>query len=78
MKVGDLLAEIIDCQDEYGDGFLDWDVYTEQIDPIDRQYKKNNPQWKWITDSEDWEYLECAGFWTKFPKEKIFTINVNF
>ena len=78
MKVKDLLEEIESCKREYGDDFLDWEVYTEQINEMDKKAKKSNPQWKWIKDSEDWEYLECGGFWTKFPKEKIFTINVNY
>jgi len=77
MKVKDLIQEIEDCKQEYHD-FLEWDIYTEQINEIDKQSKKTNPQWKWLMDSEEWEYLECAGFWTKFPKEKAFTINVNY
>jgi uridine kinase len=77
MKVKDLIKEIEECKAEYPD-FMDWDVFTEQINEIDKKSKKNNPQWKWLKDSEDWEYLECAGYWTKFPKEKVFTINVNY
>jgi len=78
VKVKDLLEEINRCQEEYGDDFLEWDVFTEQIDEQDKKMKKANPQWKWLTDSEDWEYLECAGFWIKFEKEKVFTVNVNY
>ena len=78
MKVRGLLEEIEQCQSEYGDEFLDWDVFTEQLNETDKQAKKANPQWRWLTDSEEWEYIECAGFWTKFVKEKAFTINVNF
>ena len=77
MKVKDLLKEIALCQEEYED-FQDWDIYTEQIDEADKKAKKANPQWKWLNDSEEFEYLGCAGFWTKFPKEKAFTINVNY
>ena len=78
MKVKDLLQEIKDCEKEYGQDFLDWEVYTEQIDEDDRKYKKAHPEWKWLTDSEDFEYLQCAGFWTKFLKQRVFTINVNY
>ena len=81
MKVRDLLEEIKSCQCKYGDDFLDWAVYTEQIDEVDKKTKKGKsfgPTWKWLKDSEGWEYIECAGFWTKFIKEKVFTINVNY
>jgi len=81
MKVKDLLCEIESCKAEYGDEFLDWGVFTEQIDEADKQTKKGQGfggNWRWLTDSEGWEYLECAGFYTKFPKEKAFTINVNY
>jgi len=76
MKVKDLVKEIEHCKAEYGDEFLDWDVYTEQIGDVDREHKKKMR--KWLKDSEGWEYIECAGFWTKFPDEKVFTINVNY
>lgn len=78
MKVRDLLLEIETCKEEYGITFLDWDVYTEQIGEIDRKSKKSKKHWKWLKDSEDWEYFECAGFWAKFPDKKIFTVNVNY
>ena len=81
MKVRDLLEEIKSCQSEYGDDFLDWEVYTEQIDEADKRIKRGEGfggRWKWLKDSEGWEYIECAGFWTKFLKEKVFTINVNY
>ena len=80
MKVKDLLKEIERCQKEYSD-FLEWDVYTEQIDEIDKECKKGKGfggGWKTVINSEDWEYFDCAGFWTKFPDKKIFTINVNY
>ena len=77
MKVKDLLEEINQCKDEYGDSFLDWDVYTEQLDEDDKKYKKQGG-WSFIKDSQDWEYYKCAGFWTKFPDKKIFTININY
>lgn len=72
MKVRDLLGEIERCKEEHGEEFLDWDVYTEQID-LDEHLG-----WKRLVDSEGWKYIECAGFWTKFTKEKVFTINVNY
>ncbi len=78
MKVKDLLQEIESCKKEYGDDFLNWDVYTEQIQAHDRKFKKREHSWKWLKDSEDWEYCECAGYWTKFGKEYVFTINVNY
>jgi|GEM_PF-2573245 len=34
--------------------------------------------WKSFKDGDDWEYFECAGWWTICPDEKIFTVNVNF
>ena len=83
MKVKDLLKEIEHCQKEYGNGFLDWDVYTEQLHSIDKEHKRNTiestgQRWGRVTDSEGWEYYECAGFWTKIPESKIFTININY
>ncbi len=77
MKVKDLLEEIKRGEKDYPD-FLEWEVYTEQLYEEDKQAKRANPQWKWVKDSEDWEYIECAGFWTRFPDGKIFTINVNY
>ena len=76
MKVKDLLEEIEAQRLEYDD-FLDWDVYTEQIGEVDR-LAKTQGNWGRFTDSEDWEYFKCAGFWTKSPDKKIFTINVNY
>ena len=78
MKVKDLLEEIEDCRKDYGEDFLEWNIYSEQVKGADRRHKKSNPQWKWLKDGDGWEYLECAGFWTKFGKEKAFTINVNY
>lgn len=83
MKIKDLLEAIGDCQKKYGDGFLEWDVYTEQLDEFDKKVKRNQiestgKKWGYLKDSEDWEYFRCAGFWTEFPKEKAFTINVNY
>lgn len=80
MKVKDLLEEIESCKKEYGDDFLDWKVYTEQITMRDKTEKTKGQQKGWgkVTDSEGWQYFECAGFWTKFLDKKIFTININY
>jgi len=82
MKVSDLLEEINRCRQVYGDDFLSWDVYTEQIDKYDKHMKSTitgfQDNWGRVTDSEGWDYFECVGFWTKFPDKKIFTINVNY
>jgi hypothetical protein len=77
MKAKDLLEEIERCKKEYGEEFLEWDVYTEQCDEYDKESKLEN-NWETETDSEDWIYFKCHGFWTIMPEEKIFTINVNF
>ena len=80
MKVKDLLERINENIKEYGEEFLDWDVYTEQVDKDDRYDKTEgeNKDWEKIKDGDDWEYFMCHGFWTEFPDHKIFTINVNF
>ena len=78
MKVKDLLEEIERLVKVYGEGFLDWEVYTEQINEIDKKFKREKQEWNIMKDEEDWEYFECAGFWTCCPNKKIFTINVNY
>ena len=78
MKVAELLVEIEKCRVEYGEDFLAWDVYTEQIEEVDKNFKKGEQKWKYLKDTEGWEYFDCAGFWTKFPDKKVFTINVNY
>jgi len=80
MKVKDLLDRINENIEEYGQEFLDWDVYTEQLHEKDRFNKTEGEQkdWEKIKDSEGWEYFRCHGFWTEWPDHKIFTINVNF
>ena len=77
MKVKDLLEEITRCKKELGDSFLEWDIYTEQLEEGDKKMKAED-KWGKVTDGDDWEYYHCAGFWTKFPDKKIFTVNVNF
>lgn len=78
MKVKDLMEELERCKKEYGDSFLDWDIYTEQMEEI----QKKNKSWERFVSHDisglDWEYFKCHGFWTKAPKDKIFTINVNY
>lgn len=79
MTVGSLLKEIKRCQKLYGKDFLNWEVYTEQIDSADKKYKKGPQKWDWIKGSSDgWEHFDCAEFNTIFKDKKIFTINVNF
>ena len=80
MKVKDLLNEIKDCEKIYGKEFLEWEVYTEQISEADKKCKTTGIQkdWKKVKNGDGWEYFECAGFWTKMHKRKIFTINVNY
>jgi len=84
MKVKDLLKEIKKCKKKYPD-FLEWDIYTEQlgVEPNDDMYKKFGNYYKKIVDSDDWVYVKTEdsgdfAWCTKFPKEKIFTLNVNF
>jgi len=80
MKIKELLNEIRDCEKIYGEEFLEWDIYTEQINNRDRKCKTIGEQkdWKKVKDEDGWKYFECAGFWTKMPKKKIFTININY
>ena len=77
MKVKDLVKEINRCKKKWK-GFPDWEVYTEQCTERDKKYKRTEQKWKIVTDSEGWEYFECVGFFTKMPRKKIFTINVNY
>jgi len=77
MKVRDLLEEIQKNRKRYVD-FLEWDVYTEQCNEDDKEYKRTGQYWETTIDSEGWEYFECVGFWTRLEKEKIFTVNVNY
>ena len=77
MKVKDLLEAIERYKEDYPD-LLDWEIYTEQIYEEDKKYKKDNQKWEVVSDSEGWEYFQCAGFNTLFPNKKIFTINVNY
>ena len=80
MKVKDLLLEIQACKKQYGDDFLNWDVYTEQLQEDDKETKRNGVQKGWgvVIDGDGWEYFECVGFTTKMPVERVFTINVNY
>ena len=93
MKVKDLLKEINKYKKSIGKDFLEYDVYTEQLNEKDKNFKRkwlknrkdihchhkdNGQGWEFIKDSEDWEYFKCYGYNTVFKKQKIFTINVNF
>jgi len=83
MRVKDLLAEIKRGLTQYGDDFLNWSVYTEQLSEEDKEYKRNGGQRGWgiITMEEGpeyWEYFECCGFWGQDEKKRVFTINVNY
>ncbi len=75
MKVKDLLDKI-EREKEKSLSFLEWDVYTEQLDEVQKQSLK--AEGNSFTDSEDWEYYKCFGFWTMDRKNKRFTVNVNY
>jgi len=84
MKVKDLLKEIKRCRKEYPD-FLEWDIYTEQlgVDENADMYKEYGNYYEKITDGDGWVYVKTEdsgdiAWCTKMPKEKIFTINVNY
>lgn len=77
MKIKDLLLEIKKLKNTYKDA-EDFDVFIEVIAGDDLKQKKESGHWKFVKDSEDWEYIECAGFNTIFLEEKIFTINANY
>ena len=77
MKVKDLLDEINRGKKQWK-GFINWDVYIEQCTERDKKYKRTEQKWKIVKDSEGWEYFKCEGFFTKMPRKKIFTINVNY
>jgi len=85
MKVKELIGELSHCQKEYGKDFLDWDIYVEWVDSHKngkfqkKEYeKKKKAGWKFVKDSEDWYYIKQAGYNTKMPKDKVFTVNVNY
>ena len=79
MKIRDLVKEIELCKKRWK-SFLDWDIYTEQCTERDKKHKRTKQEWEIVKDSEDWEYFKCAGdgFFTKMPKKRIFTININW
>jgi len=78
MKIKDLIKELKDCQKEYGKDFLEWDIYTEQLNGEDQRYKRNWQDWGIVGDSDTWAYFKCEGNFTKFVDKKIFTININY
>jgi len=74
MNVRDLIREIYRCRLEYKD-FLDWEVAVEHHkNPKKCVNCKNNM----LKDGEEWEYIKCHGFWTKFVKEKVFSVNIHY
>lgn len=77
MKVKDLLKVIEQNRGEYP-YFLEWDVYTEQLEEDDKIMKVERGNWETWVDSEEWTYFKCHGFNTLHPGKKIFTINVNY
>jgi len=77
MKIKDLLREIERQRENYGEDFLEWDVYTEQCSSEDKKDKLNSSR-ETVKDSDGWEYFKCFGFSTIFPRQRIFTINVNY
>jgi hypothetical protein len=92
MKVKHLLKEIEEQRKEYGEDFLEWDIYVEQMGfwkgrgkPIDN-FKKEISNWKDykpVEDGDNWLYLRAEdsgdmAWCGKWPKEKILTIQVNF
>jgi len=78
MKVKDLLKEIKNCKDRYPD-ILEWEVAIENHrNPESCPNCKNNIIKSYKNEEDKWEYIKCHGFWTKFPKQKVFTINIHY
>lgn len=77
MKIKDLLKEIAKCKKLYGKDFLDWDIYIEPLSEEDKRYKFNWQVNDIIGDNKR-IYFKHEGNFTKFPKKKIFTININY
>ena len=75
MKVKDLLEELKDCKEEYGEDFLDWDVAVEHHE---KPEECPNCRDNMFTDSEGWTYIKCHGYWTKFTKKRVFTVNIHY
>lgn len=76
MKVKELL-ETIEKRKEENPDILDWDIYIQVVHGYNLEDKKSS-NWKFIKDSEDWEYIQCAGYNTFFIKDKILTINADY
>ena len=76
MKVRDLLETIEKRKKDFPD-ILDWDIYIQVVNEENYESKKRS-NWKFINDSEDWEYIECAGWHTYFKEEKVLTINADY
>ena len=76
MRVKDLLEAIENKSKEFPD-FLDWEVYIQVVNGENYEHHKSS-NWKFKEDSEGWEYIECAGWHTCFPKDKVFTVNADY
>lgn len=74
MKVRDLIRAVQYGKKNYGKDFLDYDVYVEQLS----HSEKSGGRYMLLKDCEGWDYVRCDGFNTYMPKEKVFTVNVNF
>ena len=89
MKVHELLTAIQQNLEQHED-FLDYDIYTEQLTFRDKMFKRGQMpfidhngdeyigSWDTMIDMDGWEYFKTAGFNTTSPRQKIFTINVNY
>ena len=76
MKVRDLLETIEKRKKDFPD-ILDWDIYIQVVNEENYESKKRS-NWTFLKDSEDWEYIECAGWNTYFTEEKVLTINADY
>ena len=74
MKVNDLLNQINEGIERYGECVLDWDVYLEQLEEEDKKGKGN---WDRVYDNEGWEYYKSEGG-VVLVRDKYFCISVNY
>lgn len=81
MKVKDLTESIAKKLAELGPEFLEYDVYTEQCDELDKENKRGPQNWD-ILHVEDivdqQELFKCAGFTYIWLEKKAFIIDVNY
>lgn len=86
MKVRHLIKMLNEYREEYGDDFLDWDVYLEQCTEDDKEYKRGEQEWdikrspEYKDDPEEFwnEYFAVLGGIGRCEKDKCITINVNY